>query len=111
MAIFVWFKVKVPGKLSLDTNNDRMIGNRKTVPLELLIQLYKAGFRKLVPLLPNSKGANVYGDLITEEEFKQFPSAEGKPVRIIYQHPGFWSQARLQEKAYLSQCSNDIWSY
>ena len=30
-----------------------------------------------------------------------FPSAEGKPVRIIYENPIFWTEERLQEKSYL----------
>src|SRR5438128_11714144 len=75
--------------------------NSKTIPAEFLIQLYRAGFRKLVPLLSDSKRANVHGDLITEDEIKQFPLAEDKPVRIIHQNPSFWSEPRLLEKACL----------
>jgi len=30
-----------------------------------------------------------------------FPSAEGKPVRIIYENPIFWTEERLQEKSHL----------
>ena len=48
-------------------------------------------------MLPDSKIPNV-----SEEEFIAFPSAEGKPVRIIYHNPGFWKNGtRLEEKAYL----------
>jgi len=58
----------------------------KTIPLDDIIQLYNAGFRKLVPLLPDSKIPNVQ-HLVTDEEIKAFPTAEGKPVRIIHQNP------------------------
>ena len=73
----------------------------KTISSDVLIQLYNARFRKLVPLLPDSKKANVYDHLITEEEIKAFPSAEGKSVRIIYQNPTFWTETRLKEKSHL----------
>lgn len=43
----------------------------------------------------------MYGDLITEEEFKQFSTAEGKPVRVIHQNPNIWSETCLHQKAYL----------
>ena len=39
--------------------------------------------------------------MISEHEIKQFPSAEGKPVRIIYENPNFWTEKRLQEKSHL----------
>lgn len=68
-----------------------------TLPISVIIQLYNAGFRKLVPLLHDSKRANVYDHLITDEEIKAFPSAEGKPVRIIHQNPNFWTENRLQD--------------
>src|SRR5215469_11789634 len=68
-----------------------------TLPISVIIQLYNAGFRKLVPLLHDSRRANVYDHLITDEEFKAFASAEGKPVRIIYQNPNFWTEKRLQD--------------
>jgi hypothetical protein len=77
------------------------IENSKRIPSNILIQLYRAGFRKMVPLLVDSKRANVYRDLIIEEDIKQFPSAEGKPVRIIHEHSSFWSEERLKEKSYL----------
>jgi hypothetical protein len=73
----------------------------KTISLDILIQRYNAGFRKLVPLLPDSKIPNVHDHLITEEEIKAFPSAEGKPIRIIYQNPNFWTEARMKEKSHL----------
>ena len=55
----------------------------------------------MVPLLPDSKIPNVHDHLITEEEIKTFPSAEGKPVRIIYQKTDFWTKTRLRDKSYL----------
>ena len=73
--------------------------NSETIPADHLIQLYNAGFRKLIPLLADSKRANVYDHLITEEEIRAFPLP--KPVRIIHQNPHFWSETRLQEKANL----------
>ena len=72
----------------------------KTIPLDDIIQLYNARFRKLVPLLPDSKIPNVQ-HLITDEEIKAFTSAEGKPVRIIHQNPSFWTEKHLQDKDYL----------
>ncbi len=75
--------------------------NAKTNSSDNIIRLYGAGFRKLVPLLPDSKIPNVYDHLITEEEIKAFPSAEGKPVRIIHQKPNFWTEVRLKEKSHL----------
>ncbi|HEY7080148.1 MAG TPA: hypothetical protein VH500_10630 [Nitrososphaeraceae archaeon] len=75
--------------------------NSKTIPLQTLIQLYKAGFKKLVPLFADSRRANVYDNLISEQEFKQFPYAEGKPVRIIYENVNFWTESRLQEMSHL----------
>jgi hypothetical protein len=73
----------------------------KAISSDDIFRLYNAGFRKLVPLLPDSKRANVYDHLITDEEIKAFPSAEGKPVRIIQQNPNFWTEKRLQDKAYI----------
>jgi hypothetical protein len=73
----------------------------KMISSDDIIELYNSGFRKLVPLLPDSKIPNVYDHLITEEEIKTFPSAEGKPVRIIQQNPNFWTEKRLQDKVYL----------
>jgi hypothetical protein len=61
----------------------------KTISLQTLIQLYRSGFRKLIPLFADSRRANVYDNLISEQEIKQFPSAEGKPVRIIYENASF----------------------
>jgi len=56
----------------------------------------------MVPLFADSKRANVYSDkFITEEELKKFPSAEGKPVRIIHQNPCFWTETRLQQNSHL----------
>src|ERR1051325_9203269 len=75
--------------------------NSETIPADHLIQLYNAGFRKLVPLLADSKRANVYDNLITEEEMRSFSSAEGKPVKIIHQNPIFWTENRLKEKSHL----------
>lgn len=83
---------------NLDVNGT---GNNKTITSDVIIQLYTAGFRKLVPLTADSKRANVYDNLIADEEFRQFPSAEGKPVRIIHEHSSFWSEERLMEKSYL----------
>jgi hypothetical protein len=79
--------------LSSEENNANCNGSltAKTISSSDIIRLYDAGFRKLVPLLPDSKIPNVYDHLITEEEIKTFPSAEGKPVRIIYQKPNFWT--------------------
>jgi hypothetical protein len=89
-------------KTSLAAQNpDSISKNDKTIPLELLIRLYEAGFRKLVSVHADSKRANVYVDLITDDEIKQFPSAEGKPVRIIQHNPNFWTEERLRNKAHL----------
>ena len=85
--------------MSSDTTAN--VRDSKAVPFESLSHLYNAGFRKLVPLLADSKRANVYDHLITDEEIKAFPSAEGKPVRIIHQNPNFWTEKRLQDKTYL----------
>ena len=87
-----------------NSQNSRSINdnsNRKAIPADVLIQLHNAGFRKLVPLMGDSKRANVYDHLITEEEIKLFPFAEGKPIRIINQNANFWTETRLQEKVYL----------
>ena len=65
------------------------------------MDLFRAGFRKLIPLFEDSGRANVYDNLVSEKELKQFPSAEGKPVRIIYENPTFWTEERLREKSYL----------
>jgi hypothetical protein len=89
---------KFQKRSNINTNGS---SDAKTISSDVLIQLYNAGFRKLVPLHTDSKRANVYGDLITEEEIKKFQSAEGKPVRIIHQDSSFWSEIRLREKAYL----------
>lgn len=75
--------------------------NSSTIQIEILTQLYRAGFKKLVPLCADSKRANVYDNLLSEDEFKMFPSAEGKPVRIIYENVKFWTEMRLQEKSHL----------
>jgi hypothetical protein len=75
--------------------------NAKTIPSHDIIGLYHAGFRKQVPLSPDSKIPNVYDHLITEEEINAFPSTEGRPVRIIYQKPNFWTEGRLKEKSHL----------
>ena len=40
----------------------------------------------------DSKRANVYDNLITEYEISKFLSAEGKPVRIIYENVNFWTE-------------------
>jgi hypothetical protein len=86
--------------IDVKINTSTNVENGKTIPVEVLLQQFRAGFRKLVPLFVDSKRANVYvGKFITEEEIKQFPSAEDKPVRIIHQNPTFWSETRLQEKA------------
>jgi hypothetical protein len=99
-----------PLELKSDTNTPIEGTNRtdntttektNTIPISVIIQLYNAGFRKLVPLLHDSKRANVYDHLITDQEIKTFPSAEGKPVRIIYQNPNFWTEKRFQYKHYL----------
>jgi hypothetical protein len=95
-------------RLSMEANNKKDANvnyntnaTTKTVSSDDIIQLYNAGFRKVVPLLPDSKIPNVHDHLISEEEIKMFPSAEGKPVRIIYQKPNFWTEARLKEKSHL----------
>jgi hypothetical protein len=72
----------------------------KTISFDVLFQLYTAGFRKLIPLLPDSRIPNVYDNLITDEEFRS-AYAEGRPARVIYQNPNFWSEARLKEKSHL----------
>src|SRR5215208_786501 len=85
-----------------EINTSTNFENNKTIPIEALIQLLQVGFRKMVPLFADSKRANVYvGKFITDEETKQFPSAEGKPVRTIHQNPSFWTESRLTEKAHL----------
>jgi hypothetical protein len=84
----------------IETAND-ISKNGKTIPIQTLIQLYKSGFRKLVPLFADSRQANVYDNLISEQEFKQFPYAEGKPVRIIYENVNFWTESRLKEMSHL----------
>ena len=93
---------------SEDNDNDNRDGSvncnsspAKTLSPDVTIQLYRAGFRRLVPLLADSKRANVYDHLITDEEIRAFPSAEGKPVKIIYQKPDFWTEARLKQKSHL----------
>jgi hypothetical protein len=92
--------------LSLKDNNQSVggidaNGSSNTISSDVLIQLHNAGFRKMIPLLPDSKRANVYDHLVSEEDIRHFPSAEGKPVRIIHQNSNFWTQTRLQEKSYL----------
>jgi hypothetical protein len=72
----------------------------KTITSGVLFRLYTAGFRKLIPFLPDSSTPNVYDNLITDEEFRS-PYAEGRPARVIYQNPNFWSEARLKEKSHL----------
>lgn len=75
--------------------------NSKRILADTLIQLYRAGFKKLIPLHADSRRANVYDNLASEQEIKQFPSAEGKPVRIIHENVNFWTEERLQEKSHL----------
>ncbi|MFZ0512155.1 MAG: hypothetical protein WAM14_11160 [Candidatus Nitrosopolaris sp.] len=82
-----------------NTPDNTTTANTNTIATSVLIELYNARFRK--PLLPDSKRANVYDHLITEEEIIAYPSAEGKPVRIIHQNPNFWTETRLKEKPYL----------
>ena len=82
-------------------NESDIPNNSKTILVQTLIQLYRTGFRKLIPLHADSRRANVYDNLISEHEITQFPSAEGKPVRIIYENVNFWTETRLQEKSHL----------
>ena len=83
-------------------NTSTNVENSKTIPVQVLIQHFRAGFRKMVPLFADSIRANVYSDnFISKEEIKQLPLSEGKPVRIIHQDPIFWTESRLQEKAHL----------
>ena len=82
-------------------NEGGIPNNSKTILVQTLIQLYRTGFRKLIPLHADSRRANVYDNLISEHEITQFPSAEGKPVRIIYENVNFWTEIRLQEKSHL----------
>ena len=82
-------------------NENDISNNTKTILVQTLIQLYRTGFRKLIPLHADSRRANVYDNLISEHEITQFPSAEGKPVRIIYENVNFWTETRLQEKSHL----------
>jgi hypothetical protein len=84
-----------------DSSTTNLDGHSRTITTDIIIQLYTAGFRKLVPLLHDSKRANVYDNLIIEEEFRRFPSAEGKPVRFIHQNPNFWTETRLKGKSHL----------
>ncbi|MGA9155008.1 MAG: hypothetical protein WBZ36_30865, partial [Candidatus Nitrosopolaris sp.] len=72
-----------------------------TLSPDVIIQLYNARFRKLVPYSLDSKIPNVHDHLITEEEIKAFSLAEGKPIRIIHQKPNFWTETRLREKSHL----------
>jgi hypothetical protein len=72
----------------------------KTISYDVLFQLYTAGFRKLIPLLPAGSIPNVYDRLITDEECRS-PYAERNPFRFIYQNPNFWTEARLKEKSHL----------
>lgn len=71
------------------------------ISFDLLYRLCRAGFTKLIPLLANSKIPNVYDRLVTEEEIKAFPSAEGRPMRINQQNPNFWTESRLIANAHL----------
>ena len=89
------------GPKDIAKNLNNITENSKTIPLETLVQLYKVGFRKLIPLFADSKRANVYDNLVTKKEIKQFPSAEGKPVRIIYENVNFWTEERLQRMSQL----------
>jgi hypothetical protein len=50
------------------TGNNTTIENIKTIGTSVVIELYNARFKKLVPLSSDSKRANVYDHLITEEE-------------------------------------------
>ena len=98
--------INIPKKTSKITHNivenaNNISKNSKTIRVQTLIQLYKAGFRKLIPLSEDSRRANVYNNLISEQEIRQFSSAEGKPVRIIYENVNFWTEIRLQEKSHL----------
>lgn len=86
---------------NVNTKTDISTESGRIIAIDQLVELYSAGFRKLIPLLADSKRANVYDHLILEEEIRAFPLAEGKPVRIIHQNPNFWSEMRLQEKANL----------
>lgn len=93
------------------------IEKTNTIPIDIIIQLYNAGLRKLVPLLHDSKRANVYDHLITDEEIKAFPSAEGKPVCIIFTILYLPKSKLLDRKTLAGQglsfpqyCYN-IWSY
>ena len=95
-------------RLSMEDNSKKVANvnynsshTARTISSDDIIQLYNAGFRKLVPLLPGSKIPNVHDHLITEEEIKALSSAEGKPVRIIHQKPNFWTEVRLKEKSHL----------
>jgi hypothetical protein len=83
------------------------IGNTKTIETSVPIQLYNARL-KLVPLIPDSKRVNVDSNLVTGDEFRQYPSAGGKPVRIIHEHSSFWSEERLKEESYLFYNVNEI---
>lgn len=66
----------------------------KTIPTSVLIQLYNAGFRKLVPMLLDSKRANVYDHLIIDEQKVNLFASFTK-------NPNFWTEQRLHNKAYL----------
>jgi hypothetical protein len=83
----------IANRVSRDvTENENDISNNtKTIPIQTLIQLYRIGFRKLIPLHADSRRANVFDNLISEREITQFPSTEGKPVRVIYENVNFWT--------------------
>jgi hypothetical protein len=99
--------INIPGETNeaakpiLDNNSNKIPENCKTILVQTLIALFRAGFSKLVPLFADSRRANVYDNLVNEQEIKQFPSAEGKPVRIIYENVNFWTEKRLIEKSHL----------
>ena len=59
----------------VDNKSNKDNENAKIIPPHYLNELYNAGFKKLVPLLSDSKRANVYHHLITEEEIKSFPAS------------------------------------
>ena len=57
-------------------NENDISNNTKTILVQTLIQLYRTGFRKLIPLHADSRRANVYDNLISEHEITQFPSGQ-----------------------------------
>jgi hypothetical protein len=47
-------------------NANNISENSKAILLQVLIQLYRAGFRKLIPLFEDSRRANVYDNLVSD---------------------------------------------